>query len=60
MIHAAVYDSSNIVTEPLFNRDWDSVPFLIDLSLTTDGVKTVSVIECYLQKIMCQNAFKVN
>lgn len=62
MVPTAVYGSSNIVTELLFDREWDTVPFLIDLSLTTDGSlirNENSVIECYLKKRMCQNALKV-
>ena len=37
MVHIAVYGSSNTVTEFLINRDWNTIPFLIDLSLTIDG-----------------------
>lgn len=37
MVHITVYGSSNTVTEFLIDRDWNTIPFLIDLSLTIDG-----------------------
>ena len=65
MVHTAVYGSSNIVTELLFDRDWDTVPFLIDLSLTTDGplIRNENSERNRMlpeKKIMCQNPLKVN
>jgi hypothetical protein len=38
MVHSAIYGSSNILTKFSFDRFWDTIPFLIDLSLTTDGL----------------------
>lgn len=40
IVHAAVYGLRNTTTEFLFDRNWDTIPFLIDLSLTTDGPLT--------------------
>lgn len=55
MVHTAVYGSSNIATEFLFDGNWDTIPFPIDSSLTTDGPphkewKTVRAMKCYLKK----------
>lgn len=36
MVHTAISSLSNTATEFLFDRDWDIIPFLRDLSLTTD------------------------
>ena len=36
MVHTAISSLSNTATEFLFDRDRDTIPFLIDLSLTTD------------------------
>lgn len=40
MVHTAVYGSSNTVTKFFLDRDWNTIPFLIDLSLTIDGPLT--------------------
>ena len=37
MVHTAVYGSSRTVGKFLLDRDWNTSPFLIDLSLTIDG-----------------------
>ena len=37
MIQTPVYGSSNTVAKFLLDRDWNTIPFLIDLSLTIDG-----------------------
>lgn len=37
MVHTTVYGSSTIATDFLFDRVWDTIPFLTDLILTTDG-----------------------
>lgn len=37
MVHTAVYGSSSTVGKFLLDRDWNTSPFLIDLSLTIDG-----------------------
>lgn len=62
MVHTAVYGSSNIATEFLFDRNWDTIPFLTDLSLTTDGPLTKNEnsegSRMLPEKRMCQNALK--
>lgn len=37
MAHTAIYGSSNPATEFSFDGVWDAIPFVIDLTLTTDG-----------------------
>lgn len=37
LVHTAVYGSSSTVGKFLLDRDWNTSPFLIDLSLTIDG-----------------------
>lgn len=62
MVHTAVYGSSNVATEFLFDRNWDTILFLIDLSLTTDGPllrnENSEGNRMLPEKRRCQNALK--
>lgn len=59
MVHTVVYGSSSITTEFLLNRDWDSIPFLIDLTTDEPFIRNDNkAIEMLSEERMSKNALK--